>query len=205
MPPSKQADVWDQRYSKAGFAFGDQPNEFLEQHEGLFHPGQTALSLGEGEGRNAVWLASRIQSITAVDLSPVAMNRLQTRAADANLPITAVEADLSQWELTPDHWDVVISIWCHMPSQVRSRVHRAVVEGLRPHGIFLLEAYAPDQIQRGTGGPSDPDFLATANALKEDLQGLTILSLQTLVRDVYEGEFHRGVADVVQLIARKDP
>ncbi len=168
-------------------------------------PGQDALSLGEGEGRNALWLASQGLKVTAVDLSSVAMNRLAEQAASAGLPVTAVQADLSQWPIAAASWDLIVSVWCHLPSPLRRVVHRGVVEGLRPNGTFLLEAYTPDQVSRGTGGPSNPDLLPTPELLEQELHGLTIVSLRAFSRDINEGALHRGVGDVVQLVARKSP
>ena len=45
------------------------------------------------------------------------------------------------------------SIFCHTPAELRRRVHRAVVAGLRPGGVLILEAYTPRQLEFGTGGP----------------------------------------------------
>lgn len=48
--------MWDKRYGGETFAYGTQPNDFLRAQASLLPVGDT-LSLGEGEGRNAVFLA----------------------------------------------------------------------------------------------------------------------------------------------------
>lgn len=56
-PPG--AAFWDDRYGGAGFAYGTAPNRWLRERAGAILPGGRVLSLGEGEGRNAVRLAER--------------------------------------------------------------------------------------------------------------------------------------------------
>ncbi len=47
---------WDDRYSDADYVYGTEPNSFLVEHASkLCGP---VLSLAEGEGRNAVYLAT---------------------------------------------------------------------------------------------------------------------------------------------------
>jgi hypothetical protein len=69
--------------------------------------------------------------------------------------------------------------------------------------VFLLEAYAPDQIDRNTGGPKDPMLLASVQVILAELEGLAIEHQAALVRNVSEGRFHTGEASVVQVLARK--
>lgn len=57
---------------------------------------------------------------------------------------------------------------------VRRRVHGALATALRPGGRFVLEAYTPDQIGRGTGGPPVPELTMTLDGLREELTGLEI-------------------------------
>jgi hypothetical protein len=96
-----------------------------------------------------------------------------------------------------------VSIWCHVESTLRRRLHREAVRALRPGGVFILEAYTPAQIGRGTGGPSDPDLMPTVAQLNDELAGLEIVRAQELERLVEEGQGHRGHSAVVQWIGRR--
>jgi hypothetical protein len=83
-------------------------------------------------------------------------------------------------------------------------VHRRVAEALRPGGVFLLEAFTPDQLTTaGTGGPADSDMLLTIAKLKAELAELEVVFAREIVRPVNEGDYHKGDCAVVQFIARK--
>jgi len=194
--------MWDERYSEPGYAYGTEPNEFLAQHRPEIPPGPV-LCLAEGEGRNAVFLAHRRHEVTAVDQSAVGLEKAQQLAKDRGVTIRTVQADLQNYDLGTAKWAGIVSIFAHVPPDLRRRVHRDVVRALRPGGIFILEAYRPEQLQLGTGGPPVAELMMTAAELERELDGLEVLLLEEKQRDVTEGRFHRGLAAVVQLIARK--
>ena len=106
-------------------------------------------------------------------------------------------------EISPGSWEVITSIFCHLHPDLRGPLHRAVVRGLAPGGVFALEAYTPGQLTRGTGGPSDPAMLPTLEILRHELEGLEFMHARELERDVVEGHLHTGAACVVQVLARR--
>lgn len=195
--------MWDERYSEPGFAYGTEPNDFLRERAAQLQPGRT-LSLAEGEGRNAVFLAGLGHEVTAVDASAVGLDKARQLAAERGLDIDTRVADLAAFEIEPGAWDNIVSIFCHLPPEVRRRLHRAVVAGLRPGGMLLLEAYTPAQIALGTGGPPVAELTMTLDALREELAGLNFLHAAEREREVIEGRYHTGRAAVVQVLARKE-
>lgn len=62
--------MWDQRYNSDTYMYGEAPNDFLAQQAHLIPEGPV-LCLAEGEGRNAVYLASQGYEVHAVDQSVV--------------------------------------------------------------------------------------------------------------------------------------
>lgn len=196
--------MWDQRYAEPGFAYGSEPNDFLSQNAERYLPaGGEVLSLAEGEGRNAVFLAQRGFRVTGVDGSPVGLAKARALAAERGVAIETVVADLADYDLGAARWDGIVSIWCHTPPALRARLHRAVVAALRPGGVVLLEAYTPKQLAYRTGGPPDAAMMMTADGLRAELAGLDILVADERLREVHEGKYHQGTSAVVQLIARK--
>jgi len=119
-------------------------------------PAGKVLCLAEGERRNAVWLTRQSREVTAVDASEVGMEKARRLAPVRGVTITTVQADLADFEIEPQQWDLIVSIFCHLPRDLRADVHRRCVEGLRPGGMLLLEAYTPAQLEYKTGGPRWP-------------------------------------------------
>lgn len=194
--------MWDARYSGAEYVYGTAPNDFLASVAAQIPKGRV-LSLAEGEGRNAVYLAGLGYKVLAVDASAVGLGKAQRLAEERGVAIETRRADLADFAIEPDNWDAVISIFCHLPSAVRADLHRKVVAGLRPGGVFILEAYTPAQLKLKTGGPPTEDLLMTLSALKRELKGLRFIHAQELERNVIEGQLHTGRGAVVQVVAVK--
>ena len=193
---------WDARYAEPGWAFGTEPNDFLRDQAHHLPPGRV-LCLAEGEGRNAVWLAGQGYAVTAVDASSAGLEKAKQLARERNVRITRVCADLASYVIEPGAWQGIVSIFAHVPPEVRQRVHAGVLAGLAPGGVLLLEAYRPLQLGRGTGGPSDDARMLDLERLRPELGALEWLLARELDRDVLEGRCHTGSASVVQLVARR--
>ena len=193
---------WDARYSEPGYAYGTAPNDFLRAMAGRIPPGPV-LCLAEGEGRNAVFLAELGHAVTAVDASAVGLAKAASLARARAVGLETVHADLADFAIKEGAWAGIVSVFAHLPPALRARLHSAVVKGLRPGGVYLLEAYTPQQLAFGTGGPPDAELLMTADALRRELAGLELEICQEVERDVVEGRFHSGRAAVVQLLGRR--
>ena len=195
--------TWDDRYSGADFYYGTQPNDFLVEQAKCIRAGGRVLCLAEGEGRNAVHLAGLGFDVTAVDQSAVGLEKARRLADEKGVTVRIVQADLGTWQIPVDAWDAVISIWCHLPSALRARVHRQVCAALCPDGVLILEAYTPDQLRHGTGGPKEADLMPTLAQLQDELQGLRFEIGTERERQVCEGQGHHGPSAVVQVLARR--
>jgi SAM-dependent methyltransferase len=195
-------DFWNERYSEPGFMYGTEPNEFLVEAAHHIPPGPV-LSLGEGEGRNAIYLARLGYDVTAVDQSDVGLAKLERRAGELGLAIHTRQVDLADYKFEPAAWAGIVSIFCHLPPAIRGPLYADLKQGLRPGGVFILESYTPDQCGRGTGGPPDPAMMLTLAELHRDLAGLEFLHARELEREVREGAYHSGLAAVVQVVARR--
>lgn len=195
---------WDERYSISEFYYGTEPNDFLKANASKIKPGGKVLCLAEGEGRNAVALAKLGFDVTAVDQSSVGLKKLNELASQNGVKVKTVVADLAEYEITSEAWDAVVSIWCHVPPVLRTRLHQSVVAGLKPGGILILESYHPRQLEFKTGGPPVPELMMTIDALKIELHGLSFLVGQEIERDVQEGKGHFGMSAVTQVLAKKE-
>ena len=193
---------WDERYSEPGFAYGTAPNDFLVSVVDRIPHGKI-LSLAEGEGRNAVYLASLGYEVTGVDGSEVGLRKAEELATERGVAITTIHADLAHFRIEPEQWDGIIACFCHLPSAIRVPVHQAAVKGLKPRGVFVLEAFSKEQLGYGTGGPQSLDMLMSLDDLKRELAGLELVHAVQLEREVREGSGHTGLASVIQLLGIK--
>ena len=195
--------MWDERYSAEGYAYGTTPNKFLEENVKCIPKGKI-LSLAEGEGRNAIFLAKQGYSVTAVDASLVGLNKARKLAKENEVVVEFIHADLAAYDLGENKWDGIVSIFCPLPSSLRKDLHKKVIVGLKRNGVFLLEAYTPDQLKHGTGGGNSVDLMQSEESLSLELAGLKFKHLIELERNVIEGLYHTGIGAVVQAIASKE-
>ena len=194
--------MWDKRFDTDEYIYGTDPNDFLA-HMATRIPSGNVLSLAEGEGRNAVFLAEQGYHVTAVDQSPVGLQKARKLADKRNVNLEIQVHDLAGYHIGTECWSGIVSIFCHLPAEERRRLHRHVVAGLRPGGVFILEAYTPAQLQFKTGGPPVVELMMTLEDLKIELNGLVFEQAAEVERDIFEGKMHTGKSAVVQIVARK--
>jgi ubiquinone/menaquinone biosynthesis C-methylase UbiE len=190
---------WDERYGAAEYAYGVEPNDFLRDHASQI-PAGPVLCLAEGEGRNAVFLASHGHTVTAVDFSRAGLDKAERLARARGVEIELVEADLGAFDLGADAWSGIVSIFAHTPPDVRRRIHAAIPRALRVGGALVLEAYRPEQRAHATGGPRDVSFLPTLGELRAELSGLDLVIAREVDREIHEGRFHHGLGATVQIV-----
>lgn len=194
--------MWDQRYAEPEWAYGTEPSDFLVEVAGAIPSHGRVLCLAEGQGRNAVFLAERGHTVTAMDQSAVGLARARALAEERGVRIETEQGDLATYDLGVARWDAIVAIWCHVPSALRRDLHRRVVAALAPGGVYLMESYTPEQLALGTGGPPSADLLVPVEAVPAELAGLILERCEPKRRAVSEGKYHQGESAVVQVVAR---
>lgn len=193
---------WNERYASAEYVYGKTANAFLIEQADRLPKGTFVVSIGEGEGRNAVFLAKRGMSVLAIDSSSVGLDKAKALARDNGASIETLCADLATVEF-PKTFGALLNVFCHLPAATRRAVHRRALASLAPGGWVITELYRPEQVAFGTGGPKDPDLLPTLAALREDFAGCKEIVGREIERDVVEGILHTGRAAVVQAVFEK--
>ena len=197
-------DFWNEKFANTDYAYGTEPNEFLVSAVAKLKRGDT-LSLAEGEGRNAVWLAQQGFTVSSIEQSEKGVAKTLRLALQRGVIVMAERGELETFHIQPNSWDLVVSIYAHTPQELRRKLHRQVVAGLKPGGVFILEAYTPAQIPNNTGGPTDASLMPTAELLRSELAGLVFDRIEEVEREVMEGSLHTGTAHVVQVVAHRAP
>lgn len=197
-------EMWDAHYSEPHYVFGTEPNVFLASQQALLKPGQRALAVADGEGRNGVWLAEQGLSVVSVDFSPPAVEKARKLAASRGVAVEFHVADVLQWDWPVEAFDIVAAIFIQFvnPAQ-RDILFRRIKEALRPGGHLILQGYTPRQLDYGTGGPPCAENMYTEAFLREAFADMDILHLREHDDFIAEGTKHYGMSALIDLVARK--
>ena len=186
--------MWDERYAAAERVWSEGPNREVEAIVGGWAPG-SALDLGAGEGRHALWLAGAGWRVTAVDFSSVGIHRGEEEAERRGLDVQWVVDDVTRWEPLPGTvYDLVLVAYLHLSEDVLTRA----AQWLSPGGALVVVGHSLRNLTEGVGGPQDPSILNTVEQLLACAEGLEIDRCEEVTRPTDAGE----AIDVV-LVARR--
>jgi SAM-dependent methyltransferase len=187
------ARAWDERYAATGLVWSGSANQFVVDELTDLRPGR-ALDLAAGEGRNALWLAQRGWRVTAVDFSRVGLDKGRALAEEHGLDVEWVCADVLTFDAGRDTFDLVLLAYLQLVAEERRTAVRSAFTSLRPGGTFLLVAHDSTNLTEGTGGPSDPAVLLTAEEVLADLDGerFEVQRAERVPRLVQPDDAHRG-------------
>lgn len=186
------ASAWNARYDTTELIWKGEPNQFLPvEAEGL--PVGRALDLACGEGRNAVWLATRGWQVTGVDFSDVGVGKAQRLAADTGVEGTWIVADVTTWIPPAEGYDLVIIFYLQLPAHELALAIGTAVSALASGGTLLLVAHDLLNLTEGVGGPQDEGVLTTAEAVLDAIAAAE-LALGTELVVERSGRIDRMVA-----------
>ena len=195
---------WESRFSGTDYHFGTEPNAFLKSKAALLKPGQTALSVADGEGRNGVFVAQQGLDVLAMDFSPKALAKSQALAKARGVTIRTEQADLETYQWPTAASDVVVAIFfqfCAPP--LRSRVFAGIKRALKPGGLLLMEGYRTEQLKYKTGGPSQVENLYTRALLETEFADFASIEIAEYDKEINEGPGHGGMSALIDLVGRK--
>ena len=196
------SDKWDERYSVDEYVYGKEPNLFLKQNYKVIPKGNV-LCVADGEGRNGVLLAKQGYSVTSIDFSPKAIGKIDKLAQKNSVSIKTVCADLLNYDFGNNKFDGIVSIYSHFNANDTNRLHTKYFNALKLNGIFLLEAFAKEQLPLDTGGPKNIELLYNTEDIQNSFPYGKIELLKKDVVYIHEGDLHDGKAVVVRAIIRK--
>jgi SAM-dependent methyltransferase len=189
---------WDERYGVPELVWTAEPNRFLVEEVGPLSPGR-ALDLACGEGRNALWLASRGWQVTGVDFSRVGLDKARLQCTNLGLEVNWVEADVVEWTPPAASFDLVLVLYLHLPSAQRRKALAQAKRALSPGGVLLVVGHDSSNILHGAGGPKDPAVLYRLEEIAEDISGLEIVRAQRVTRNVVTDD---GEATAIDALIR---
>ncbi|MGN6250522.1 MAG: class I SAM-dependent methyltransferase [Marmoricola sp.] len=184
------ARAWDERYAATELVWSAGPNQFVEAELASLEPGR-AVDVACGEGRNALWLASRGWQVTALDFSGVALDKGRQLADERS--VDWVQADATMWS-DPGAYDLALLAYLQLPAPQRGEAVRRALDAVRPGGTFFLVAHDSTNLTEGTGGPQDAAVLYTAEDVLADLEDRTfeVVRAERVARQVSPADAHGG-------------
>lgn len=200
MRPDTAQEAWNERYAGRDYIWTVEPNRFVEQNLADLEPG-TAIDLGAGEGRNAVWLALQGWTVTAVDFSPVGLEKAARLARDSGVSIDLVEADATTYQ--PDALvDLVLIAYLQLPPESRRIILEHARSWLAPNGTLLIVAHDQTNVSAGHGGPSSIDVCYDLDETVAALSDLDIVTATVAERVVETDEGPQTALDTLVLARR---
>ena len=196
--------MWDERYATSEYVFGKAPSAFMVAHKKWLIPGQTALAVADGEGRNGVYMAEQGLKVHAVDGSPNAIAKARALAADRGVTMRHEQVDLLAWDWPEAQYDLVAGIFIQFAGPAdREKMFEGMTKALRPGGIMLLHGYTPRQIEYKTGGPPFAQNMYTEQLLRSAFSGFDFLEIEDYEAVINEGRGHSGKSALIDMVARK--
>jgi tellurite methyltransferase len=170
---------WDRLHAegRGGGASSRFLQEIIDSDHWTIVPGK-ALDLACGTGRNALFLASRGFQVTAIDISPVGLERGCEQAQANSLSIDWQQGDLEALQLPSGEYDLIVNI-NYLQRSLIPQIQRA----LKPGGHVIFDTYLIDQ--QVVGHPKNPDYLLNHNELLEHFRDFRVLLYR-------EGNFSDG-------------
>jgi 2-polyprenyl-3-methyl-5-hydroxy-6-metoxy-1,4-benzoquinol methylase len=160
----------------------------LKDHIGLLPVGK-ALDIAAGEGRNSVFLAKKVFQVTGVDYSDVALGKARRLAHENRVEVHLVNADLNDYAIKPESYDVVVNIDFLLRGLVP-----AIKKGIKHGGMVVFEDATVEQLSNPNPKSIRKDWLLKKGELREMFKDWDIL----VYREINDGKNARA-----SIVARK--
>jgi SAM-dependent methyltransferase len=146
--PAGQAAEWDARYrERDGAMWSGRPNGRLVVEVGDLAPGR-ALDVGCGEGADAIWLAHRGWTVTALDVSEVALHRAREAAEREGVEVDWVCGDALQSRFPAGTFDLMSMQYPALPKAAGDAAVRTLLDSVRAGGLLLAVYHDLDDEHR---------------------------------------------------------
>lgn len=202
-------EFWNQRYDRADYVYGEEPNEFLRLSLEKMAPGSVLLP-AEGEGRNAAYAARKGWRVHAFDISDRARTKALQLAEKAGVTIdyqvAEFEAALSGY--AEASFDAIALIYLHLPPQLAQVYFSRLLPLLKPGGVLIFEGFSKAHrsyqlANPEVGGPGSIEAMYTPEEVQAFFHPLTAVRLVEQEIELTEGWGHHGKAKVVRFVGKR--
>jgi tellurite methyltransferase len=179
---------WDRLFNTQNYVFGREPAIFVRDNISYLPVGRV-LDIAMSEGRNAVFLAKKGYVVDGVDYSDVALRKAKRLARENHVTINPINADLTTYQIKPDHYEVILNI-----DYLQRSLVPQIKRGLKRGGVVVFENWTVDQLQNRGTQQLRRDYLLEKGELREQFKDFKVL----VYRETNDGKDARA-----SLIARK--
>ncbi len=191
---------WNDRYSASEHLWIQDPDPSLVEATANLIPA-TALDIGAGEGRNSIHLARNHWTVTSVDLSSVALGRLEQNAERLGLKISTFCGSVEEFSKSAGQFDLIVIANIHPPLSDRKELYALAKNLLADGGRLFLIGHHKNAL--GIAGPPDPDRLLDENEVTEAFAAMEIERLEE-VSDISDAA-HDPAPSLVAVIKKPLP
>lgn len=188
--PTPLKGFWDKKFAGEKYIYGKAPAKFLARNYNFIPAKSRVLDIGMGEGRNAVFLATKGYKVTGIDISRVAIQKARFLAKEFGVRIDTIQKSIKELRITPGTIDAIICFY-----YVDREIVETLKKWLRPGGVIIFEAYTINQklINKMEGEDS---YVLQSGELLELFSDFTLLK--------YEEPLHMKDY-IASIIAQKSP
>jgi len=197
-----QQEFWNKKFLRDGYLYGKKPNAFIESYVPSFKEESKTLCLGEGEGRNAIFLAKKGFEVTAIDTSDIGLKKLEDYAQNEGVFVETKCMDLNEWEASIKY-DNIVASYLHMYKDERKTLFNKIDLSLKTNGLFVGEFFSVNQLNYNSGGPKDTDLLYTVDDFLNEFPNCTKHEVEEIETELDEGKGHQGKACVIRVVLQK--
>ncbi|SFE83753.1 class I SAM-dependent methyltransferase [Alteribacillus iranensis] len=194
---------WDERFGREEYVYGVTPNLFIQEQAHRLTESSTVAAFAEGEGRNAVYLASQGHHVTAYDYSVNGLQKTTQLAERENVRIETIQKDLVADTIPQETFDAAIMVFGHFMKEDQQLVLEKVISSVKPGGIIMFEVYSEKQLEYQTGGPKMKDMLYDPHDILTWTKDYKVLHFFYGEQHREEGLFHTGLGHVIQGVITK--
>jgi SAM-dependent methyltransferase len=137
--PGQYRSIFNFIYRRLTGMFTREPNRLLEETISSLPPGR-ALDVAMGEGRNAVYLASKGWDVTGLDISDEALRQANARATAAGVRIRVFHEGSETFDYGREQWNLIVFTYAFAPIRDMAYVRR-IRDSLKPGGVVVFEHY----------------------------------------------------------------
>ncbi|WP_430811434.1 MULTISPECIES: class I SAM-dependent methyltransferase [unclassified Carboxylicivirga] len=194
-------EIWNDRYSDKDYFYGIAPNPQFKSFIDNNKPGKILLP-AEGEGRNAVYAASKGWEVTALDFSVTAKTKALQLAKINQTSIQYTIIDVLSFQAPPKSFDYIACVFMHLPFHELTKVNKHLLSLLKTNGKLLIVGFNKHQLQHCSGGPKNKDWLFSAQQFENEFASYKLPQCTDITTSLSEGKGHTGKAaiTVVELI-----